>query len=246
MMDGTFVTALKDAIAVPMAFEDRVIAPPGWKNIERPREPEPDALVLSTLTGIRDYLAANVDSLDLSKLILNVSSELMVRLYGDLVNVEDGQAFVRYEYVRANAPSLRFALNEYLPAEEFVIGLSTMFVANPARIHLQKLVASIRDSAVTETLDDGNAQEVKTARGVALVDRTPVQSAWTLAPYRTFREVEQPASEFVLRLRSGNPDSGNKPRCALFEADGGAWRLEAIESIAGWLKDAGSGVAIVA
>lgn len=57
-----------------------------------------------------------------------------------------------------------------------------------------------------------------------------------LRPYRTFREVEQPASRFVLRLQSGQGDG--MPKAALFEADGGAWRLTAIEAIARWLRTA--------
>lgn len=42
------------------------------------------------------------------------------------------------------------------------------------------------------------------------------------------------ASTFLLRLQSRD---GCPPQCALFEADGGAWKLEAVESIAKWLED---------
>jgi 16S rRNA U1498 N3-methylase RsmE len=36
--------------------------------------------------------------------------------------------------------------------------------------------------------------------------------------------VLQPESDFVFRMKDG-------PRCALFEADGGAWQNEAIDNI---------------
>ena len=49
-------------------------------------------------------------------------------------------------------------------------------------------------------------------------------------PYRTFLEVEQPASDFLLRL-----DKGGRP--ALYEADGGAWKLEAKRNIAAYLGE---------
>lgn len=49
-----------------------------------------------------------------------------------------------------------------------------------------------------------------------------------LQPYRTFLEVEQPASDFLLRL-----DKEGRP--ALYEADGGAWKLEAKRNIAAYL-----------
>ncbi|MEB9782308.1 hypothetical protein P4K16_30685, partial [Bacillus cereus] len=55
----------------------------------------------------------------------------------------------------------------------------------------------------------------------------PVQ----LSPYRTFVEVEQPESKFVFRMREG-------ARCGLFEADGGAWKLEAMNNIKEYLKEA--------
>ena len=59
-----------------------------------------------------------------------------------------------------------------------------------------------------------------------ILDPNPV----TLRPYRTFNEVEQPASQFVFRI--------NKlANLALFEADGGKWKLEAVESIANYLKN---------
>ena len=46
-----------------------------------------------------------------------------------------------------------------------------------------------------------------------------------LRPFRTFLEVEQPESEFLLRV---DADKG----IGLFEADGGVWKLEAKRNIA--------------
>ena len=50
----------------------------------------------------------------------------------------------------------------------------------------------------------------------------------TLRPYRTFNEVEQPASQFIFRINK-------MANLALFEADGGKWQLEAIGNIARYL-----------
>ncbi len=46
----------------------------------------------------------------------------------------------------------------------------------------------------------------------------------------TFLEVEQPVSQFVFRMKDG-------PRAAIFEADGGAWRNQAIVNIREYLKE---------
>ena len=50
-----------------------------------------------------------------------------------------------------------------------------------------------------------------------------------MQPFRTFREVEQPESVFLLRL-DGNGNVG------LFEADGGVWKLEATRNISAYFE----------
>ena len=52
----------------------------------------------------------------------------------------------------------------------------------------------------------------------------------TLAPYRTFPDVAQPESTFILRMKGGSEHQA--PTAALFEADGGKWALMAVERIA--------------
>ena len=53
-----------------------------------------------------------------------------------------------------------------------------------------------------------------------------------LKPYRTFTEVEQPESDFIFRMK----DMGSVC-CALFEADGGAWRNVAMHNIKAYLQE---------
>lgn len=50
-------------------------------------------------------------------------------------------------------------------------------------------------------------------------------------PFRTFLEVEQPESEFLLRV---DAEKG----IGLFEADGGIWKLEAKRNIAEYFAKA--------
>jgi hypothetical protein len=58
-------------------------------------------------------------------------------------------------------------------------------------------------------------------------------------------EIKQPASSFVFRMHSGR-GTGSPPTCALFEADGRMWRLEAIKSIKAWLAEKIPGIKIIA
>nr|ABP73607.1 hypothetical protein [Bacillus thuringiensis] len=64
---------------------------------------------------------------------------------------------------------------------------------------------------------------------LATVDEVAVPNPVSLQPYRTFVEVAQPESDFIFRMKDG-------PRCSLYEADGGAWKLEAIKNIKEYLN----------
>ena len=89
-----------------------------------------------------------------------------------------------------------------------------------------------------------SAVHICTFSGIARVEDVPVPNPVELMPYRTFREVTQPTSTFILRLKPGR--DGALPTCALFEADGGAWKLRAIQSIAAYLTENTEGITIIA
>ena len=249
MMDGTFVKEFKGALATPamvtVSGKERLLAPMGYADCT-PRQETVTPLAVHTLTGLVDYVRENRDGLMLGACLVHVLDHARV----DLLNVlEDEQAdFRRRTFLRAGTELVggeAFRFGQYLDAESFFVGLQSCFVATPQREEILRLVASIRENQVRETVDSGVSQEVKTAGGVVLVGATTVPNPVTLQPYRTFREIEQPASLFVLRLKAA--PAGDKPLCALFEADGSAWKLAAIQAIATYLAaQIGSLVAIIA
>ena len=71
---------------------------------------------------------------------------------------------------------------------------------------------------------------------MALVSQVAVPNPVLLTPYRTFRDIVQPASLFVVRVKAG--PSGGLPQVGLFEADGGAWKLTATDRLKVWLTEA--------
>ena len=81
-----------------------------------------------------------------------------------------------------------------------------------------------------QTADDGISQRVILKAGVQEVDKTIFRNPAFLRPMRTFTEVMQPQSPFVVRFKEGR-------KAALFEADGGAWKREAIGLIGAYLKE---------
>jgi hypothetical protein len=95
-----------------------------------------------------------------------------------------------------------------------------------------KLVSGLAAEAVTISNDDGVSQQVVTRQGMVTKTEEKVSPRCSLSPFRTFREVAQPSSEFILRLRSRQ---GQMPSCALFEADAGAWRVDAMKYIRDYL-----------
>lgn len=246
-MDGTFVEAIVGATRTPqvvdLAGKPRLVAPEDWKEIERKPDPSPTALVCASLASIAAYLDANRDKLELAELAVHVVDHAHV----DLVSKLEGEFQQRHRYVRAEFESLfggGFRFGAYLDYETFIIGLQSLFVQTKTRDDIAMLMAGITENQVKNTFDDGLAQSVTVAAGVALVGNVKVPNPVALQPFRTFREIEQPESLFVLRLQAGA--EGQKPKAALFEADGGAWRLTAIDRIGAYLRERLKGVAVLA
>ncbi|MFQ9697783.1 MAG: hypothetical protein ACLRY5_13210, partial [Zhenhengia sp.] len=100
---------------------------------------------------------------------------------------------------------------------------------------LLEVTGLVREQAVKEIGDDGVSQAATIKTGVASIGEVKVPNPVYLAPYRTFAEIEQPVSKFVFRMESG-------PKAALFEADGGAWKNEAILKIKDYLKEQLAGI----
>ena len=93
---------------------------------------------------------------------------------------------------------------------------------------LLKFTGLIQEEAVKKTGDDGVSQAVTIKTGVATVGDAVVPNPVILAPYRTFPEIEQVESKFIFRMQEG-------PYAALYEADGGAWKNEAMRRIKEYL-----------
>lgn len=115
---------------------------------------------------------------------------------------------------------------QWMDHEEAIIALRSMFVQDESSDieYVLKLLSSISNESSVTSSDNGLSQTVETRQGVALNQRTQVRPRVTLRPYRTFLEVIQPASEFLLRLdKSG--------RVGLLPADSGMWTMTAKDSI---------------
>ena len=131
---------------------------------------------------------------------------------------------------KCDVPGFRDGFREY---EQAIIELRSKFSPGPGVDYLLDLLSRMsKDSGVT-TRDNGVSQEVEARQGVSLKALVQVKPRVALRPFRTFLEVEQPESEFLLRV---DPNEG----IGFFEADGGIWKLEAKKNIADYfLKNMG-------
>ena len=145
-------------------------------------------------------------------IIIHIESATCVALK-DIANVGDGK---RDCMVLATAEVPKFQYGEFHDAESFNIALQSKFLDTEDKATILQVVGNLKEDAVRT--------------GVATVADVKVPNPVSLRPFRTFIEVEQPESRFIFRMREGG-------RCAIFEADGGAWKLEAKKNIYNYLAE---------
>lgn len=193
-------------------------------SLNRVTEPVASKLTVSTLTGLVDYIKTNVDKLE-GKLLIQVKSPEEVTLYSPLNADREREKYVSAEAILPN----NVVYDRFLDTERFNIMFQSAFVDDEDKSKLLKYTALITDDTVKNFGDDGISQKVTVKTGVVSVSDAVVPNPVTLAPFRTFPEVEQPESKFIFRMKEG-------PSAALFEADGGAWRNKAILNIKAYLE----------
>ena len=114
--------------------------------------------------------------------------------------------------------------------EKAIIELRSKFMPGDGVDYLLDLLSRINKENGVTTRDNGVSQEVEARQGISLKALVQVKPRISMRPYRTFLEVEQPESEFILRL----DEDGN---VGLFEADGGMWKMQAKASIVAYFEE---------
>lgn len=188
--------------------------------------PYAGAIEMKTLSSFVEYIKANIDEMS-DKMIVHVVSPTEVRLYSALDMDRKREYLVK---VNAELPDFRFG--NFIDHESFVIALQSKFVPNDDRDLVLKFAGTVEDGTVAEYGDDGVTQKATIKTGIASKTDAVVPNPVNLIPYRTFLEVQQPASDFIFRMKSSCG-----VQCAIFEADGGAWKNEAMNNIKEYLKN---------
>lgn len=200
----------------------------------------PATLRFTTLSGLSDYVEGGYDKSFLTGTpIIHVVDPHLVEYYGEAAPVYAS----RCDLAKAE-PELpeRFPFGRFMSGEEFMIRLQALFVQGVGNWQdVVEACAGIKKQDGIEYKDSGVTQTVAVQSGLSLAAMKKLPNPVILAPYRTFPEIEQPASKFILRATDGRTG----PELALFEGDGGAWRLTAMAAISEWLKNRLPGIAVL-
>lgn len=213
-----------------LVYQDRDYTSKSIHPVRPPRITSELELEFTSLDGLLMYVNNNVDNFD--KMIIHVENHQSVSVFSPITQ----PWLQRHEFVCADLRnhSDGFKFGRWFNQEEFIIGLQSQFLRTTETEKILKCVGNIKSEEVRNASDDGVSQSVTAKKGVALVTEVKVPNPVLLAPYRTFREIDQPGSQFILRVRE---NGSSCPEIALFEADGGKWKLEAMSRIHAYLND---------
>lgn len=190
-----------------------------------------------TLDGLIDWIKADTDklfTLEAPPALVVVNGPKEVRVYSHAQGARKKR--IAYAACDYNAPQIPF--NEYRDSEELFVNIQTCFIPDANRDIVLRVVNNMTEEQSAQVSDDGISQRVTVKAGVQEVDKTIFKNPAPLRPMRTFTEVEQPMSPFVVRFKEGK-------RAALFEADGGKWKVEAVRAIGEYLKEKLDGCNVV-
>lgn len=173
-----------------------------------------------SLRSIVDYIKKTDENL-----VIDIESYNRVSLktlpYGDFKN--------RDTIIESRALLPDIITERYQEQEDFIVNLLSRFKENKGRDYALSIASQMVEGKEVKVNDDGISQRVVVNQGVSSLKEENVNPYLKLIPFRTFQEVDQPASLFLIRMKSG-------PSIAIFEADGGAWKYEAIKNIANYFE----------
>jgi hypothetical protein len=237
LIDKSFIEKICELAKAEIITVDE--RPYSTRSIHAVMDPSPESLEVQTLTGLVDFING-IDSISGTKAMLHVFSPIVVDIVGPIA----GKFMKRNHFAQARHTNPTFKFGSWMDLETFIINLQAGFVPDAMTEAILKVVGNLKDETVSNFSDDGRTQAVTAKTGIAMVNKVAVPSPVVLQPFRTFMEIEQPASSFIFRMKQqGN---GQQPACALFEADGMAWQLEAMQRIKTWLVKEAKGFQVIA
>ena len=202
-----------------------VISSDGSANELRPTIDHPDTLPLNSLDALVKLVKTEASEMD-TPLYITIPDHMTVRCFGQ---PDAAARYFRQVYYEARATDVPgWSDKVQLGFEEAQIALRTRFQETKDTVYAMKLLSDICLGAKVTYNDNGIATTVVTQKGVALQTNEAIRPIVNLKPYRTYQEVEQPESIFLIRV--------GERGISFTEADGGMWKLKARETIKEFLE----------
>ncbi|SRR5260370_442113 len=210
------------------------------KELKLIKPPQVGSVDCSTLQGLVDLRDGELDDAKAKgDLLVHITSPTTV----ELISRESDTHGRRRLWAKAVYPECKsFSFANWLDPESFIIQAQQHFQRVKVETddgsfskdldYVLKVASKISAEYAADNEDDGFAQRVVVRQGVALKTDTVLQPMVNLALYRTFAEIDQVLSTFVFRSRV----DGGTAKLALFEGDGGRWKINAVAAIKAWLK----------
>lgn len=218
----------------------------GRMYTDKPMQPILDPMdsgeTVGTLTGLVDFMHIRLNNLVWPAVYVHVESPDVVRVSSTTCD-KWGR---RQTHILCKLPNYgRFNFGSYMGQEQFIIGAQAFFDREHSKdlTNILGIAALLKAEAVSQSDDNGVAQSVTLRKGPVMQAKETVKGIVQLRPYRTFREIEQPESSFIFRLRSRE---GEVPTLALFEADADMWQPVAMQSIKAYLEGKLPGTNVIA
>jgi hypothetical protein len=187
-----------------------------------PYIPHPTSVDFASLDGVVKFIRAE-GLAHVHPIYIRIDEPTRVSVLSGL----DSEA-KRYTLCVAKNTDVNFAPG-WRDQQTAVIELRSRFIPTDDTAYLLDLLSRMSSDSEVSSVDNGVSQTVTVRQGVSLKENVSVKPAVSLRPFRTFREVCQPESEFLLRVRDNN-------QVGLFEADGGIWKMEAKANIANYFR----------
>lgn len=186
----------------------------------------PDCIAVSSLEGLVNWIKNEI-FVPNETLFVEVTDYNTVICRTNRGLVREGETSTFFK-TYANNNLFREGFRNY---ETAMIELRSKYQHTDDIDYLLGLLSSMTMENSVKSDDNGLTQQVTVKEGIALVKNETVRPIVKLKPYRTFYEVEQPESEFLVRINKDG-DIG------FFEADGGMWKMTARDIVKRYLCDA--------
>lgn len=192
-------------------------------------EPTIETIHTQTLTSLSDYILSNPDEIELDNVFIHVNSHNRA----SIISSSFGSFKQRELYLVSSfeAPSINYG--SYMDLEKFLVMLNSNFQITDDLVNLVDIISNVVDKSEKSVVDNGLQQNVTIKKGLEFPKEVKLPRLVQLKPYRTFPEIDQPVSDFYIRIQK----IGEENHYALFEADGGRWKNDTILLIKDWLVE---------